>query len=965
MKRPQAQVRSEVLYSERFPTPAQSQESSPNKHIERLLVDKSRDLLCTHDLTGKILSVNSPPARVLGYTEEELLQMRIQDLLAPQYRPMFDDYISTLQEQQAARGLMMLVTRTGEQRIWEYHNVLRSESGTSIIFGIAHDVTETRRAEEKLRRLGELNRAITANALEGIIVFDRELRYVVWNRYMERITGTGEDQVLGKHVLDVFPFSQEQSFYGLLKGALTGNSIDAADITIGPSGMDKMKWFSTTISPLRDAQDQITGVLTILHDITERKLGEDRLKESYRSASLLWSIAHTINNSGSPEQVLQSAVDGIVESLGCDVVLCFLEKDGTLPLIAISHTAANFRDLPVHRIGECLCGLAIQQGMPLYSSDICRDPRCTWEECKNAGLRSFAALPMKTGTGTIGVLGLGSVRLQDFGKDSPLLETLAAELSLVVKNAVLLRDVSTRATALEREVEDRKRVQEALRRSEAQLRSFVENAPYAITRASVRGNRFLNANPSAAKILGYDSEDELLALKLSDLYVDPRGRDLFLSQLRPEVTFRGVELRWKRKDGKLLTLRGSARLRYDEVNNEDVVEGIFEDVTERLFLEEQLLQAQKMEALGRLAGGVAHDFNNLLGVILGYCELLAPALASNPRSRQWLDAITQAGHRGASLTARLLAFGRRQVLRPTVLNLNNVARETEKMLRPLIGEDVELKLVLDPGLGAAKADSGQIAQVILNLVINARDAMPQGGKIVVETANIDLDNAYAAKHEPLKPGAYVMLSVSDEGVGMDETTKARIFEPFFTTKEVGKGTGLGLSTVHGVVKQSEGSISVYSEPGQGTTFKIYLPRVDQRAEPIRPDIVVSPLVSGTETILVVEDDEALRSWAVAVLESSGYNVLSAGNAATALVLAQQHNDKINLLLTDVIMPGMAGPELVEKTKKLRPELKVLYMSGYAGDTMERRGVHRSDSMMLAKPFSTFTLLTKVRAVLES
>jgi two-component system, cell cycle sensor histidine kinase and response regulator CckA len=382
--------------------------------------------------------------------------------------------------------------------------------------------------------------------------------------------------------------------------------------------------------------------------------------------------------------------------------------------------------------------------------------------------------------------------------------------------------------------------------------------------------------------------------------------------------------------------------------------------------EEQFRQSQKMEAIGRMAGGIAHDFNNLLTAITGYSELTLNGQTLDDRVRGNLEEIRKAVGRAAGLTQQLLAFSRRQVLRPVVLDLNTLLSNVHKMLRRLIGEDIELVTMLGSDLWRVKADPGQLEQVIMNLVVNARDAMPNGGKLILSTDNRELDEAYARAHPPTRPGSYVMLNIQDNGAGMDLETLKRIFEPFFTTKEQGRGTGLGLSTVYGIVKQSEGYIWVYSEPGRGTSFEIYLPRVEGEVVPTL-EMVPPPMEfpHGTETILLVEDEEAVRNLARTILQEYGYTVLEAYHGAEALRVAIRHEGPIHLLLTDVVMPLMSGRQLADKLTALRSEMKIIYMSGYTDYTIADHGILEPGTMFLQKPFTLGLLVSKVREVLDS
>jgi len=391
-----------------------------------------------------------------------------------------------------------------------------------------------------------------------------------------------------------------------------------------------------------------------------------------------------------------------------------------------------------------------------------------------------------------------------------------------------------------------------------------------------------------------------------------------------------------------------------------------EDRAKHRLLEEQLRQAQKMEAIGRLAGGVAHDFNNLLTVIGGYTQLMLVRIPPGDDLRKDVEEVAKAGERAASLTSQLLAFSRKQIIAPTVLNLNDAISETKKLLGRLIGEDIELVTVLDLDLGNAKADPSQVEQVIMNLAVNARDAMPEGGKLALSTGNAVLDESYVKENPGSHAGPHVFLSVSDSGIGMDSETLSHLFEPFFTTKEQGKGTGLGLSTVYGIVKQSGGSIRVQSEPGHGTTFKVYLPRVDQPVGPAGKAVAsLAAAPKGTETVLLVEDEEAVRRLTHAVLRRNGYEVLTAGDGEEALRTLQQHQGTIHLLLTDVVLPRMGGREIALQVSRLRPEIKVLFTSGYSGRAFAENGTLEPGMAFLPKPFTPEELLRKVREILET
>ena len=507
--------------------------------------------------------------------------------------------------------------------------------------------------------------------------------------------------------------------------------------------------------------------------------------------------------------------------------------------------------------------------------------------------------------------------------------------------------------------------QEGLRRSELNFRSLVTNAPYGICRCDASG-KLLDANPAFLGMLGYSSATELAGRHLGALYADTHQWFELADYLRSSASFNGLTAEWNRQDGTTTVVRVSGRSVSDG-DDSTVFELFAEDVTERRALEQQLRQSQKMEAIGRLAGGIAHDFNNLLMVILGYSEFLLERLGPEPALRTPAQQISAAAERASSLTRQLLAFSRKQMLAPRILDLNAIVTENSKMLTRMIGEDIDLVMVPGVDLSAVRADAGQIEQVIMNLAVNARDAMPSGGKLTIETSNVALDEDYARFHAPLRPGDYVMLAISDTGQGMDSETQSRIFEPFFTTKGT-KGTGLGLSTVYGIIKQSGGYIWVYSELGKGTTFKIYLPRVPapkESAAQVATPAIASKTEPGTETILLVEDETNLRYLARQFLEKQGYKVVEAADGAVAMQIAVAHEGTIHLLLTDVIMPGMNGRELAQRISEIRPNVKVLYMSGYTENVIGQNGTLDAGIRLLQKPFNLRDLKDLVREVLDA
>ena len=514
---------------------------------------------------------------------------------------------------------------------------------------------------------------------------------------------------------------------------------------------------------------------------------------------------------------------------------------------------------------------------------------------------------------------------------------------------------------------ERARERQALRRHERLVREIIDANPSLIFVKDWEG-RFVLVNQATAEIYGTTVDglvgktdadfnpnaEEVAHFLRDDREVMASGRPKFVPE-EPVTNPHTKQTRW------FQTIKLPLRLPGEEAVT---MLGVATEITERKLLEEQLLQSQKMEAVGQLAGGVAHDFNNILTAIVGYSDLLAAELGDNAQQREDIEEIRKAARRAAALTRQLLSFSRKQVLEPRIVDVNGVVLNLDKMLRSLMSENIELETQLAEDLDAARVDPNQLEQVIMNLAINARDAMPDGGTVTIETANATLGEDYAAKHVSVIPGDYVMLAVTDTGCGMTEATKARIFEPFFTTKPAGRGTGLGLSTVYGIVKQSGGNIWLYSEPNKGTTFKIYLPAVDALPEDIGKAAPVEAERQGSGTVLVVEDDEQLRRLTHRALAAQGYEVLEADRGRSALDAARRHEGPIDLLVTDLVMPDTNGPKLAETLRAARPGLRVLFMSGYPDGAIVHHGMLEAGVAYLAKPFTTEAITRKVREVLE-
>jgi PAS domain S-box-containing protein len=513
------------------------------------------------------------------------------------------------------------------------------------------------------------------------------------------------------------------------------------------------------------------------------------------------------------------------------------------------------------------------------------------------------------------------------------------------------------------DITERKLSEEALHKSEERFSKAFRNNPLAISISTEAEGRYLDVNDAFLELLGYQRKDVIghTATELQ-FWGEPLDRMEILRELKEEKRISKHHTRYRTAKGEIR--EAEVWMESIELEGQRCLLGITRDVTEMQQLEAQFRQAQKMEAVGRLAGGVAHDFNNILGIIMGYSDIALGEIAAESPASRYVSETKKAAKRGAMLTQQLLAFSRKQVVFPKVLDLNDVVQNATKMFLRLVGEDIAVEFRPGVPLGGIKADPGQIEQILMNLVVNARDAMPTGGKIIIETGHAEIDEAYVSRHAGAHAGLYVVLVVSDTGCGMDETTRSKIFEPFFTTKEVGKGTGLGLSTVYGIVKQSEGYVAAYSEPGKGTTFKIYFPMVGEKGKKLAVDLEDAEPPQGSETILVVEDEKNLREVTVTLLQQGGYRVLEAKDAKDALEVMANSEQGIDLLLTDVVMPEKSGAELVREARERHPKLRCLFMSGYTGDLVTRQGVVIEETSFLEKPFTKRALLMKVYSILH-
>jgi PAS domain S-box-containing protein len=910
------------------------------------------DAMVIADSQGHIQFVNIQTERLFGYTRDELIGQPVEILVPDRLRRGHVAHRMSYQAETHSRQMGVGRELWGRRKNGTEFPVevslspLQTEERVFFMSAI-RDISVRKEAEAALRTSEERYRSLTAATSQmvwttngdGLVVEDSSS----WRAY----TGQSWEQYRHWGWTDALhPEDRERSVQAWRK-AIKSDSVYQVQYRLrGADGC--YRYFLARGMPVRGQDGTVREWVGACMDITDREIATRTMTERTQIASYAADIGTALTQNRPLSQILHACTDAMVHHIGAAFARIWVlnAADNMLELTASSGIYTNIDGRHARiPVGQLKVGLIAQERKSHLTNSVIGDPRIPEQEwAKREGLVAFAGYPLIVGDRLIGVMGM-------FAKHPLSESTLQALGSTANAIAVGIERVQTES---------------ALRQSEENFRQLAENSTQVFWMYELSSQKILYVGPAYEIIWGSPCETVYLnPLAWTDA-IHPDDRERVKTTF---TTYAGVDkhseiYRIVRPDGTIRWIHDRSVPIRDNAGMIYRVAGWAEDITERKVLEEQLRQAQKMEAIGLLAGGIAHDFNNLLCVITGYAELLLTPSAKDRPARGWIQEIKRAGDRAASLTRQLLAFSRQQVLDQRVLSLNCVVTDMEKFLIRLIDEDIHLNLSLEPSLGFVKADPGQLEQVIMNLCVNARDAMPNGGQLVIQTRNVEVDTSPVSIQPDIQPGSYIMLSVKDTGCGMDEQTRARIFEPFFTTKEPGKGTGLGLATVYGIIQQSEGAILVESTAGHGSTFNVYLPRIQHEAD--APEVVNDERVvaNGSETILLVEDAELVRIFAETVMQEHGYSVLTARNGEEAIDVFKNHQGRIDLMITDLIMPGMNGLQLSEHLKAMRPEMNVLYMSGYTDKAILKRLAFQPGMPFLQKPFGPDVLLRKIRELLE-
>lgn len=907
----------------------------------RALTENNPSAIIALDAQRRVRMCNPAFERLFGYTLAEVRGRSLESLVA---LPGRESETVALVENIARDGSVSAISKrrrrdgsTIDVRITGVPLVIDGEPQG--YFGLYEDITERNRAESAQHIAEARYQRIFENAIEGFFESTPAGKFLTVNPAMARIAGYSSPAEM---IAEVYDIGQQLYVDPTMRDEVKRQLEEKGVLNDFECQMPRKDggiiWISMNVRALRDANGKIVSHDGTAEDITERKVAELRRQVSTE-------IIHAIGSTDNLDELLIVVHDAISKAL--DAKNCFVAlRDPASGIFAFPLFRDKFDAQPEPQaLGRGCAAYVFRTGLPqLISPQRMRELVADGEvELHGTPSRSWLGVPLRTPDETIGAL-----VVQNYDRENAYTESDMEFLASVGGQI---------AFAIER-----KRAEARLRESEARLRVLIEQLPAVVWTVDV-DLRFSSALGAGLARLGL-KPDQVVGMLLSDYFETDNSTFLPIAAHRRAIAGEPVTFQLDWKDGSYACHVEPLRGAEGEVNGAICMAL---DVTDRKRLEEQFRQAQKMEAVGRLAGGIAHDFNNLLMVIQGYADLMTDRPPSGDSLRRSAEQIQTAARRATSLTQQLLAFSRKQMLAPKVLNIHSVVSDMEKILRRLIGEDIELKTSTERDLWLVKADRSQIEQVIMNLAVNARDAMPRGGRLTIETASVELEKSNGQPPLVLNPGKYVMLAVTDNGCGMDAAIQAHIFEPFYTTKEKGKGTGLGLATVYGIVKQSGGYIWVYSEPGRGTTFKIYLPKIEEEmlSEVFDRRADSSALPRGSEVVLLVEDEKGVRELARQYLEMTGYTVLEAEDGHTALELSGMHSGPIHLLLTDVVMPGISGRELAERISRHRPGIKILYMSGYADQAVVHHGILENDAVLLQKPFNMGSLASKLREILSA
>jgi PAS domain S-box-containing protein len=938
-ERPKAQRGAEKRKERRVATEGKSPSSAAHSAYLQALTENNPLGIVVLDLQHRVLMCNPAFETLFGYRQSEILGAELDSLLAP--GDLTKEAVALTRRSTAGNVVREKAKRlrsNGSLVDVQILGVPISADGKLVgSFGMYEDITERRRAEQAQREAEERFRSLFENATEGIFQSTTDGRYLSVNPALARMCGFSSPSEMISSVEDLGTEIYADPNVRTVFKHLVEKYGSVKDFEYEVRRRDGAKiWISENAHVVRNPDGEILSYEGTIEDITARKRAE-------LERQVTFEIIHAVNvtdNLDDLMRLIHIALKKVLYAENCFIAL----YESSTGMFHFPFFVDQFDQAPPpQRVGKSCTAHVYRTGQAMLIPQRTFDLLAEEGKVELVGTPSpsWLGVPLRTPAATIGVLVVQHYEDENAytERDQEFLGSVGGQIALAI---------------------ERKRSEEKVRESEARLRVLVEQLP-AVLWTVDRGLRFTSALGAGFARLKI-RPDDLVGMSLLDYFETADQTFLPIAAHRRAVSGEPMtfHVEWK---------SGSYACHVEPLRDSDgQVSGAIcmsLDITDRKQLEEQLRQAQKMEAVGRLAGGIAHDFNNLLMVIQGYSDLLVERLPDGDPLRRNAEQIQMASQRASSLTRQLLAFSRKQMLAPKILNVQSVVAEMEKILRRLIGEDVQLETSSAPDLGLIKADRSQIEQVILNLAVNARDAMPQGGRLTIETANVELDASYSHPPAVLSPGRYVMLAVTDNGCGMDAETQAHVFEPFFTTKEKGKGTGLGLATVYGVVKQSGGYVWVYSEPGRGTSFKIYLPRIEETAVPAVRDGKKETQIPerGSETILLVEDEKGVRELAREYLASSGYTVIEAEDGHTALELAAMHVGPIHLLLTDVVMPGISGRELAERVSQIRPGIKIIYMSGYTDQAVVHHGILRNDAVLLQKPFTLMTLAGKLREML--